>query len=509
MSFLYPWILAFTLPSLLLFFYIRKKQALIYFNEKIIIEKSDSKFKLLPIVIALIFISLARPVIEKSVSDSKAQNTVYIALDVSNSMLAKDFKPNRLEQAKNMIKEFIDNSDIKVSLIIFTTNPLIITPPTNDKEISKIALDSIDTRYILSKGTDFENLLKFVANFEGEKNLIIFSDGGEFKNSEELARFAKRNKIKIFGVKVATKEGELIPTDEGFLKDSNKKLVVSRLNQDFIKLSKLSVNEFYDETNYLNILDRIKKIDSKNKEKIYIELFFIPLFIASMLYLYIFTTIFSKIKFIKNLLPLLLIVSLNASLLDEYELKKGYEKFRKKDFKEAEKIFKNLNYLEARFALGVTKIKEGKFSEAIKILKSIKTKDKEIKSKIFFNIAYAYEKMRNYDNAKKFYIKSMQLSPKKSTLKKIANLVFKTNQKKQLLPFSKQKIVPKKNENSKQKSKSAGSANMNLAIKSSSDKGGKKTKNSSISLKKTKSIPVSSKVYELINKGYVNEKNPW
>ncbi|WP_187647028.1 VWA domain-containing protein [Nitrosophilus labii] len=509
MSFLYPWFLAFTLPSLLLFFYIKKKQAKIYFNEKIIIEKSDSKFKLLPIVVVLIFISLARPVIEKSVTDNKSLNTIFIALDVSNSMLARDFKPNRLAQAKKMIKQFISMSDLKTSLIIFTTNPLIITPPTNDKEISKIALDSIDTRYILSKGTDFENLLKFVANFEGEKNLVIFSDGGEFKNSEELIQLAKRNKIKIFGVKVATKEGELIPTDEGFLKDSDNRLVVSRLNPDFIKLSKLSSNEFYDETNYLDILDGIKKIDSKDKEKIYIELFFIPLFIATMIYLYIFTTIFSKIKFIKNLLPLLLIVSLNASVLDEYKIKKGYEKFYEKDYKEAEKIFENLNYLEAKFALGITKIKEGKFPKAIKILKSIKTKDKKIKSKIYFNIAYAYEKMRNYDKAKKFYIKSMQLFPKKSTFKKIENLVFKTNQKKPLLPFSKQKIVPKKSENSKQKSKNAGSANMNLAIKSSSDKGGKKAKNSSISFKKTKSIPVSSKVYELINKGYVNEKNPW
>ncbi len=509
MSFLYPWILTFTVPSLLLFFYIKKKQSKIYFNEKIVIEKSESRFKLLPFVVVLIFISLARPVIEKSVTDNKSLNTVFIALDVSNSMFARDFKPNRLEYAKKMIKQFIDKSDLKTSLIIFTTNPLLITPPTSDKEISKIALDSIDTKYILSKGTNFENLLKFVANFEGEKNLIIFSDGGEFKNSEDLAKLAKKNKIIIYGVKVATKEGDLIPTDEGFLKDSNNRLVVSRLNPNFVRLSKLSSNKFYDETDYLDILDGIKKIDSKDKQKVYIELFFLPLFIATLLYLYIFTTIFSKIKSIKNLLPIFLIVSLKASILDEYEIKKGYEKFYEKNYKEAEKIFENLNYLEAKYALGITKIKEGKFPEAVKVLKSIRTKDKKIKSKIYFYIAYSYEKMRNYEKAKEFYIKSMQLFADRNTLKKIEKLVFKTNPKKQLLPFSKQKIVPKKSENSKSKGKNAGSANMNIAIKSSSDKGGKKAKNNSISFKKTKSIPVSSKVYELINKGYINEKNPW
>lgn len=512
MSFQNPWVLLFIIPSFLLFFYIKNRKIDTFLNEKIVLKKSSSKYRLFPIFLILLLLALSRPVIEKSSTKSVSLNTIFIALDVSRSMLAQDYKPNRLEYAKKLIKKFIDQSPFKISIIIFTTNPLLITPPTSDKEISKIALESIDIKYILSKGTSFKNLLKFISKFKGKKNLVVFSDGGDFTNEKELLNLAKKGDIKIYGVKVASNEGALIPNEDSFLKDSKKHLVVTKLNPHFVNLSKLSSGRFYDKESLLEILDNIKVKAKSEKKKEYFELFFLPLLFAAALYLYIFTNLFSKFKAIKNMLPFMIVLTLNASLIDEFKIKNGYKAFKKKNYKEAQKIFEKLNYLEAKYALGITYMKEGKYKEALRVFRAVKTKDKELKSRIYFNIANSYEKMRNYENALNFYIKSMQLNPNIESLKKIEELAFKKNEKREPLPFSKQKRVLKRGKNSKNRGdskKSGGSSNMNMALKSSNSKSGKKVKSNSVTFKKTKSLPVSSKVYELINKGYINEKNPW
>ncbi|NPA81805.1 MAG: VWA domain-containing protein [Epsilonproteobacteria bacterium] len=508
MSFVYPWVLFFIFPVLILFFYIKKKDIKIPFNEKIVIKRGDEKFRFLPLVIAFALLALSRPVMERDVSNKRDLNTLFIALDMSNSMLCEDFKPNRLEFAKGLIKRMIEDSPFKVSLIVFTTNPLMIAPPTTDKEIAKIALESIEAKYILSKGTNFENLLRFVSKFEGRKNLAVFSDGGDFEDVDGLLSLIKKGDILFFGVGVATREGALIPKGDGFLKDEKGRLVVSSLNPNFIKLSEKS-GGFFNTSSYLNIFDRIDEIESKNRDREIIELFFVPLLIAFFLYLHIHTTLFEKIKFIKKFLPLLVVGSLFGDVLEEYEMKKGYEAFLKGDYKKAEEIFKDLNYLESRYALGVVRMKEGRFSDALKIFRSLKSKDRGIKAKIFLNMAYCYEKMRDYERAKEFYVKSMALNASKEAMDGLKRVVFKKNQKKMPLPFSKQKIVNKKSENLKSSKKSTGSVNRNQALLSSNSKGGKKSKNSSVVSKKSKNIPVSSKVYELINKGYIDEKNPW
>ena len=500
MSFVYSFVLFFTIPVLLLIPLMRKRRFSVPFNKKIILRSEMPNYALLPVVLALVLVALARPVSYKSVTKSQASTPLFIAIDFSNSMLVKDVQPNRLTRAKQIAKEIIEKSPLKVALIVFTTNPLLIAPPTNDKEALLMALESIDQKSILTKGTDFAKLLRFVGKFEGKKNLVIISDGGDFGDAASLMELAKKHNIQIFSVGVGTKSGGLIPAEDGYLKQ-NGNLVVSRLNPAFNKLG------HYYEKNYLQILgDMDTKLHSETKKE-KIELFFIPLLAAFLLYLHIYTKIFENIKKLRFFV-LLIAIGVQASLVDEFMLQRAYILLEKQKYQKAAKILQNMNYLEARFALGVALCQIGKVPEAIEVFEHIRSKEPEVKRKIYFNLGLCYERKRDYEKALRYFLRAYQLRQDRTTFAKIKKLVFKRQEKKLLLPFSKQKIVPKEGKKGKEGKKSAGGSNINLAIQSGGAKGGKKQKARGVS-KKAKAIPMSSRVYDLINKGYIDEKNPW
>ncbi len=500
MSFLYPYLLFLIFPILALLFFIKKsKLSKITFHKEIIISKSSVKWRYVPFILALLIIALARPVIKEGFKQKSFNQTLFIALDISSSMMAEDIKPNRFQRAKEAIKDLIEKSSFKNALLVFTSNPLIIAPPTSDKEVLYSAIDSINPKYILTKSTDIQKLLNFVSKFEGEINLVIFSDGGEFENIN------KPENIRLFAVKTATKEGALIPFEGGFLK-KNGKLVVTRLNPNFEKIA----NKTFDLNNYLNVLDEIEKKENLNLDERVFELFFIPLLLALILFLDSFTTIFERLRDLKRFLPFLVLfgfIDVRAGIIEEFWIKKGYEAYENKNFKKSVEIFSKLSSFEARYALALSLMKMGEYKKAYNILKNLKSNEPEIKAKIYFALGICHEKGKNYKKALECFIKSAKLNPSKESLAHIKKLVFKKRYKKPPPPFSKpKKIEAKTSRNSKNK-KSGGGANIN-ALMASNAKGGKKSK-SKASVKKGSSMPFGSKLYDMINKGYINEKNPW
>ncbi|BCD59890.1 MULTISPECIES: VWA domain-containing protein [unclassified Nitratiruptor] len=497
MSFEAGYWLILIIPTLLLFWIIKEKKDSIPLPKELIIEQSSNKIKLLPLVLILLFIALARPMQLTPKTSTTSLQPLFIALDMSASMRAKDLKPNRLIFAKKAIKELIQKANSKIALIVFTSNPLIIAPPTSDKAILLQALNSIDPKNIMTKSTNIQKLLNFVSKFQGNIDLVLFSDGGE----EKILH--KPKNIRLHFVQIATKEGALIPTNEGYLKH-NGKLVVTRLNQ--------AINQYadfiYPYDKYLDVLENIEAKITKTQTMDKIELFFIPLFIATILLLYIYTTLFEKIR---SFIPFMIILAfpLHASLLDEWKLQKGYKAYYNKEYKKSLKYFQNLPYLEARYAQAMALMKLGKYKEAINILQSIKTKDIALKAKIYKNLGVCYEKIRKYDEALQYYVLAAQYKPNSDLIKKIEVLALKKRPKKLLLPFSKKKIV-KKEHGKKDKGKSAGSSNLQTAALASSSRGGKKTKQKSQSItQKGSSMPLGSRLYDLINKGYIHEKHPW
>ncbi len=488
---IYPEFLFFILPALLLALLIKKVDYTTTINPKLIISHSSHKEQLLPLVLALTILALARPVIKSETSHTVTSTPIFIAIDASNSMQARDIKPNRLEKAKELAHQLIDEAHTKVALLIFTQNPLLIAPPTNDKRLLHTALESFDPKAILTKGTNFEKLLDFVHQFEGTKNLIIISDGGEF---ETLKRY---DDIKLYAVIVGTKSGALIPTQDGYLKTESGNLVVSRINPNFSAIAEQSFTNSIE-----GVLDTIDLATNQKTTTHYLELYFVPLLLAILLTLYIYTTIFDR--FIKFIPLFLTALPLHAGIIDEYYLQKGYELYTKGRYKEALQYL-DPSTLQGAYARAKSLQKLGKFPKALQLYKTIKTEDAKLKAKIYADIATCYEAMRKYDAARKAYIKAAKLHPKKEYIHKIAALAFKHNPKKQPLPFSKQKVVAKKGKDSSESKK--GGSSMPLAATGGAQKGNKKQKGAGVA--KSKVMPLSSKVYELINKGYIHEKNPW
>ncbi len=488
MSFFYPEVLWLLIPLALWFFQTATTQNH-PFHPKITLSSAQHNPALTPLIAALLIIALARPIILEPHQKEHTTQTLFIALDVSASMRATDIAPSRLEAAKSAIAKLIQQSPHRIALLIFTSNPLIIAPPTSDKKMLLEALNSIDPRNILTKSTDIQKLLDFTAQFGEDIYLAIFSDGGEQK-------LVKPPNITLFAVATATKSGALIPTDEGYLKD-NGHLVVSRLNPLFLK----AADNVYDLHNFQELLKGMKTKEQSQQNQKVIELFGLFILAALALLLHSFTNLFDRFK---RVLPFLFILHLHASILDEFAIERAYKLYYEGNYQKSAQIFSKLPYQEARYGLAKSLLHLGKYDEALKIFTSLKSKEPTKKRAILFDIAFCYEKMRRFDKARSFYAKAASLGDK-TALKRLQKILFAKNPKKPLLPFSKQKKVHAKTKGSGKRN--SGGSNMQTALLSGNAKGGEQKQKGAIA--KGQGIPMSSKVYELINKGYIDEKHPW
>jgi len=270
---LYPTFLWLLIPILVLFF-----QNLDSFKNRIHI-----------IILFLVILSISRPVIKESPKEIEIEGkNIIIALDVSYSMNARDVKPNRYEFAKSTILSLLKlNPNDNIMLIVFTSNPLILSPATTDHPLIEIALNSLKREFIMTKGTSLENLFKKVVSINiGSQNLILITDGGEEEdiNSDIL----KSSNISLTILAMGSKEGSIIQNrDNRVLKNEEGELVISRINP---LLKSLTTSYFTASNSPQDTANKIyKSIDkkaqkSKKMQYSYLELYQIPLFLAMILF---------------------------------------------------------------------------------------------------------------------------------------------------------------------------------------------------------------------------------
>lgn len=229
----------------------------------------------------LVFIALLSPQKLKEEKKIEVQGSdIYILMDISKSMLAEDTYPNRLEISKRELKEILNNlKGDRIGIIPFSDSAYVQMPLTDDYFMAINYIDAIDSRLISGGGTELLEALKLANNsFEKtetkDKNVIIFSDGGE--RNPEIIKYVKENHIKTFIFGVGTEEGSVIPIDNGFVKDDSGNIVVSKLNDNFLKeLAKESDGQYYslnnlNTGNYKKLISDIDKLDktSQRDEKL-------------------------------------------------------------------------------------------------------------------------------------------------------------------------------------------------------------------------------------------------
>ena len=231
--------------------------------------------------LALIVLVLARPQFgAKKETVTTRGVEVVVALDISNSMLADDISPNRLEKAKRLISRIINQStENKVALIVFAGEAFVQLPITDDFISAKMFLESITPSLIARQGTNIGAAIdlatkSFTANDKIGKAVIVITDGENHEGgAEEAAMRAAEKGINIYMLGIGTEKGGRIPVDgKGeFMRDSEGFVVISKLNEEMAgNIAKAGKGTYVrvDNTNNAqtiieNELDKLQKDDVK------------------------------------------------------------------------------------------------------------------------------------------------------------------------------------------------------------------------------------------------------
>ena len=203
------------------------------------------KFLLLELALTMLIIMVARPQQANGVSQDKRQGIeAIIALDVSNSMLARDVSPNRLDRAKMMVENLIEDfTDSKVGLIVFAGDAFVQLPITSDYVSAKMFLSSIDPSMIANQGTDIAAAINMASHSFTQqehvgKAIIVITDGEDHEGGAmEAAKDAHEKGLNIYMLGIGSTKGEPIPDPQtgNFMIDNQGNMVMSRLNEQMCR----------------------------------------------------------------------------------------------------------------------------------------------------------------------------------------------------------------------------------------------------------------------------------
>ena len=516
MTLLNAWVLFGLIPI----YYIYKKH-----------ENPIKQTKILYLSLFFMFLAIARPAFENSyVKENFNSHEYIIAIDASYSMQADDIKPTRYILAKEAIKKLIrEHPKDRFTIFAFTSSTLLISPPTTDYEISMMALDALNPKYILTKSTNLKNLFTSIAKLPMKhKKLIIFSDGGDEHDVVELAKIAKKSSITPFIVATATTRGAALKKDGKYVKNIHDTIVISKINPMLVDLVNATKGKYYQLKTLDDIEDLSHDLQTQQTKKAtiqvktYKELFVIPLLFAIILF-FLSVTKFAQKLFIFTPLLLLSPINSKAGVLDFFYLSQAKQAFSEKHYKDSAREFEQISpSTKSYYNIATAYYKMGAYKKAIVYYTQIRTKDKNLKAKIFYNLANTAVKLKKYEKAKEYYIYALALHEDKDALYNL-NLLRKLHLKEtkdvsKMMPHkqsnaqekSQQKNSKNKKKKSASKSKnSSGNSSKSGSGAASSKKSKQKIKKFKTSKKRRGNYKFTYKAYEKINKGYTDEKEPW
>ena len=202
------------------------------------------KFLLVITALSSLILALARPQFGSKISHEKRNGIeAIIALDISNSMLAQDVQPSRLDKSKLMIENLI-NSFIndKIGLVVFAGEAYVQLPITSDYVSAKMFLSDITPNLISTQGTDIARAIRVsLSSFTQQKGvgkaIILITDGEDNEGGAlEAVKEAKEKGVNVFILGVGDSKGAPIPLGNGeYLKDNHGKTVMTALNENMCK----------------------------------------------------------------------------------------------------------------------------------------------------------------------------------------------------------------------------------------------------------------------------------
>ena len=202
------------------------------------------KFWLLLGALALLIVVLARPQFGNKISHEKRTGIeTIICMDISNSMLAEDVAPSRLDRSKMMVENLVDHfTNDKIGLIVFAGDAFVQLPITSDYVSAKMFLSSITPAMIATQGTDIAAAINMASHsFTQEENIgkaiIVITDGEDHEGGAmEAAKEAKEKGMNTYVLGVGSPNGAPIPVGNGdYMKDNTGQTVMSALNEQMCR----------------------------------------------------------------------------------------------------------------------------------------------------------------------------------------------------------------------------------------------------------------------------------
>lgn len=279
------------LPILILFYVYAfkiKRRALSRFGNPELLKKLTrntsrkrqiTKIGLILLALCFIILALSRPQIGTKVETVKREGIdILVAIDVSNSMLARDIQPSRLEKAKHEVESLINRlKGDRIGLVAFAGVPFVQCPLTLDYGAANIFLDIMEPDLIPTPGTAIGSAIqKGIETFDQKerkhKVMILITDGEDHKGDAlEMAKQAEKEGIKIYCVGIGSPKGEPIPASEGnsgFKKDRQGQVVISKLDEMTLeKIALQTGGKYFRATGGESELDRIYDDISKMEKK--------------------------------------------------------------------------------------------------------------------------------------------------------------------------------------------------------------------------------------------------
>lgn len=229
-------------------------------------------------------VGLSRPVIGAKLSEKETKGAeIMICLDVSNSMLAQDYQPDRLSRAKMAISRLVDRlQDDRIGLVIFAGTSFVQLPITADYISAKMFLDNVDTGSIPVQGTAIGDAIMtaargFSAQSEKSRAIIVITDGENHEDDAvAAAKTVAESGIKVYTIGVGSTEGEPIPVNGELLKDKDGNIVVSKLDEQALKEIAAAGGGSYvhagnEEFGLNPIIDEISKMEDERLSSIVFE----------------------------------------------------------------------------------------------------------------------------------------------------------------------------------------------------------------------------------------------
>lgn len=440
--------LIFLIPFFFLFYWLMlrgRKRRVAKFGDPSLVarltpERSSRKgwVKLVFYSLAFFFFSIgmARPQIGATLKKQEVKGAeIMIALDVSNSMLAEDYYPNRLERAKLAISKLVDRlQDDRIGLVVFAGQSFVQLPITTDYVSAKIFLNSINTESIPVQGTALgDAILTCVRSFsmdsENSRAIILITDGENHEDDPiSAAKDATTMGARVFCVGVGSSEGKPIPKDGELMKDKDGNIVVTRLDeqtlQDVARAGEgLYVRAGTTEFGLNPIIDEIKDMEAKRYQNVVFEEFdeqYMYFFGIALFFLLLEFMINSRRNKRKLFVAFLLLSTTAFGQVDKREVRAGNRAYKKGEFQQAEidyrrGVLKDSTSIAAQYNLGNALYKIENFEEAAKhystVADTLADYKEDRSADYYHNVGNVALKQKKYQEAVDAFKESLRRNP--------------------------------------------------------------------------------------------------